>query len=63
MNNKIVGLILIAAGVALGLWGYDVYDSVSAEVTRVFNGDTPIEAWAGMIGGAICILLGIMRIK
>lgn len=63
MNNKILGIILIIVGVALAMWGYDVYDSASAQITRTFSGDTPIEAWAGMGGGAFLILLGILRLK
>ena len=51
MNKKIIGIILIIAGVALVAWGYNIYDSAGSQVTRVLNGDTPIEAWAGMVGG------------
>jgi len=63
MNNKIIGVIFIIAGVALALWGYDVYDSASSQLSRTLNGDTPIEAWAGMVGGAIAILAGIIKLK
>lgn len=63
MNNKIIGIVLIIAGVALAIWGYNIYDSASATMSRALNGDTPIEAWAGMVGGVIAILIGITRIK
>lgn len=63
MNNKTIGIVLIVVGVALAIWGYDIYDSAGSQVTRAFSGDTPIEAWAGMIGGAVCILLGIYKLK
>ncbi|MCC2616186.1 DUF3185 family protein [Aestuariibacter halophilus] len=63
MNNKIIGIVLIIVGVALAMWGYDVYDSASAQLSRTFDGDTPIEAWAGMAGGVICVLVGIMKVK
>ncbi|UJF20400.1 DUF3185 family protein [Shewanella sp. OMA3-2] len=63
MNNKIIGIILIAAGVAFAIWGYNVYDSASSQVTRAINGDTPIEAWLGMVGGAIAVLIGLTKIK
>ncbi|TMO23120.1 DUF3185 family protein [Pseudoalteromonas sp. S4741] len=63
MTNKIIGIALIVIGVALGMWGYDVYDSASSQVTRALNGETPIEAWLGFIGGAVCILVGITRLK
>jgi len=63
MNKKIIGIILIIIGTALAVWGYSVYDSAGAQITRAINGDTPIEAWVGMIGGVISILIGIIRLK
>jgi uncharacterized membrane protein YidH (DUF202 family) len=63
MNNKILGIILLAVGVALAAYGYNVYDSAGSQLTRALSGDTPIEAWAGMVGGAICILIGILKMK
>ena len=63
MNNKILGIILIIAGTALAYWGFDIYDSASSQISRAFSGETPLEAWAGMVGGAICVVLGIAKIK
>jgi hypothetical protein len=63
MNNKVIGIVLILAGVALAIWGYNVYDSAGSQVSRALSGDTPIEAWAGMVAGAVCIVLGILRVK
>jgi len=55
--------VLIIIGVALAIWGYDVYEAAGSQVSRALSGDTPIEAWAGMIGGAVCIIVGITRVK
>ncbi|MBY5991768.1 DUF3185 family protein [Ferrimonas balearica] len=63
MNNKIVGIVLLVIGVALAAWGYNIYDSASSQVTRALSGDAPMEAWAGMIGGAICALIGLFKLK
>jgi len=63
MNNKIIGIVLIIVGAALTMWGYNIYDSTSAQVSRALSGDTPIEAWAGMVGGVVCVLIGITRLK
>lgn len=63
MNNKIVGIVLIVVGVALTIWGYNVYDSAGSQITRAFSGDTPIEAWIGMVGGVIAVLIGITKVK
>lgn len=63
MNRKVIGIILLILGTALAIWGYNIYDSASSEISRAFSGDTPVEAWAGMVGGAICIVLGISAVK
>lgn len=63
MNNKIVGIVLVVAGVALAIWGYNIYDSAGSQITRAVNGETPIEAWVGMVGGVIALLIGISKLK
>ncbi|QSE97361.1 DUF3185 family protein [Fulvivirga lutea] len=63
MTKKIIGVVLIVAGIALAKWGYDIYDSASSQITRALIGDTPFEAWAGMVAGGVCILLGIRQLK
>lgn len=63
MKHKYLGIVLLVVGIALAAWGYNVYDSASSQITRAFSGDAPLEAWAGMVGGAICIILGILKIK
>ena len=63
MNTKIIGLVLIVIGVALAVWGYNIYDSAGSQIGRALSGETPIEAWAGMVGGAICIVVGILKVK
>jgi len=63
MNNKIIGIILVIAGAALALWGYNIYDAASSQVTRAISGDTPIEAWVGMVGGVVCVLVGLTRLR
>ena len=63
MNNKVIGIILIIVGLALIFWGYTIYDSAGSQISRSLSGDTPIEAWGGLVGGAICLVLGIFRVK
>ena len=63
MNNKYIGIILIIVGVALAFWGYNIFDSAGSQVGRALSGDAPIEAWAGMIGGAICVAIGAYKVK
>jgi uncharacterized membrane protein YidH (DUF202 family) len=63
MNNKIMGIVLIIIGVALTIWGYNIYDAAGSQISRALNGSTPIEAWVGMLGGAICLIVGILKVK
>ena len=63
MKNKYIGVALVVVGVALAIWGYDVYDSAASQVTRAISGDAPLEAWLGMVGGAICIVIGMLKLK
>ncbi|SEA08657.1 DUF3185 family protein [Microbulbifer marinus] len=63
MNKKYLGIVLIIIGAALMAWGYSVYDSAGSQISRAISGDTPIEAWIGMVGGAICLLIGIVKLK
>lgn len=63
MNNKILGIILIVAGIALAIWGYNIYDAATSQVTRALSGETPIKAWVGMVGGLICVLVGFTKVK
>ena len=63
MNNKVIGIILIIVGVGLFFWGYNIYDSAGSQVSRALSGDTPLEAWAGMVGVVICLVIGISRVK
>lgn len=63
MNNKIVGIVLVVIGIALAVWGYNIYDSASSQITQAISGDVPIEAWAGMVGGVICIVFGASKIR
>ena len=63
MNKKTIGIALIIIGVVLAAWGYNVFDSPGSHISRALQGSAPIQAWAGMLGGALCVLLGIWKVK
>lgn len=63
MTNKFIGIVLVIVGVALALWGYNFYDSAGSKISRAFSGDAPLEAWAGLVGGFICIVIGTLKLK
>ena len=63
MNSKMIGIILIIIGVALSIWGYNIYDSVGSQLNRSLTGDGSTKAWAAMVGGTILTVLGIYKVK
>ena len=63
MNNRQIGVVLIIIGIALVIWGYNIYDSAGSQVSRALSGDAPLEAWATMIGGAVCAAFGFFKLK
>ena len=63
MNNKQIAIVLIIVGITLAIWGYNIYDSAGSQVSRALSGDAPIEAWAAMIGGAVCATFGFYKLK
>ena len=63
ITNKTIGIVLIIIGAALALWGYNIYDSAGSQINRALSGNTPIKAWAGIVGGAICLVIGIIKVK
>jgi len=63
MNHKQIAIVLIIVGIALAIWGYNIYDSAGSQVSRALSGDAPIEAWAAMIGGAVCAAFGFYKLK
>jgi len=62
-NNKIIGVVLIVAGVGLLFWGYDIYDSAGSQVSRAISGEAPMKAYALLIGGAVSAILGVLKLK
>jgi drug/metabolite transporter (DMT)-like permease len=62
-NNKIIGIALIIIGAGLLFWGYDIYESAGSKISRAISGEAPMKAYAFMIGGAVAIVLGILKVK
>lgn len=61
--RKMIGVGFIIIGAVLAAWGYDIYASAGSQISRALSADAPIEAWIGMVGGAIFVLVGITKVK
>lgn len=62
MNNKIIGIVLLVVGVALLVWGYNISQSLSGQLSQTFSGSPGDKAMFMYIGGAICAALGIFSL-
>jgi len=61
--DKVIGIVLLIAGIGLLFWGYDLYDSALSQVSRAMGGEAPTKAYAALVAGGICAVLGILKLK
>ena len=62
MTPKIVGIILLVAGLGLLLWGYNMSQSIGGQLQNTFTsspGDKPMLLY---IGGGILAAAGVFQI-
>jgi uncharacterized membrane protein len=57
-NSSTIGIILLVAGIALLLWGINLYGAFGNKLTRAFTGASTNETMIFLIAGAICTVLG-----
>ena len=62
MNKKIIGIVLLAVGVALFFWGYNMTQSVGEEMKEAFTGSFSDKATWLMIGGGALGLIGLLQL-
>ena len=58
-NKKMIGAILLALGVGLAIWGYQLSDSVGSQMTKAISGSYTDKVMMMYIGGAISIIAGL----
>lgn len=56
---KVIGLVLLVGGAGAGYWGYQMSQSVVAELSRAMSGALPDEVMYRYIGGAISAVVGL----
>lgn len=59
MLNKVIGLVLIIAGIGLLYWGYNESQSISSQVSEAFSGSPQDKVMYKYIGGAVALVVGI----
>lgn len=56
---KVIGLVLIVAGAGLLIWGYQLSDSLTAQITETVSGAMPDAVMGRYIAGAASVVVGI----
>lgn len=62
MKKKQIGFALLAVGIILLAWGYQVSGSFGSQVSQAFGGAPSDKAMYLYIVGAVCTVLGLFRI-
>ncbi len=58
--NKIIGVILLVAGIFLLVRGHDISQSVNSQVKNLFTGSPTDKVVYYYVGGAICCAAGFV---
>ena len=61
-SSKMIGIVLLVVGIALLVWGVDVYGAFGSKLGRAISGDISNKALALFIIGGISSGLGIYKI-
>lgn len=56
---KMIGLILLVAGLGMAFWGYQMSDAFTSQLSKGLTGALPDAVMYRYIGGAICSVAGI----
>lgn len=57
--GKLIGLILVVAGIVLLYWGYETHQSVGSQVTELVTGAPSDKAMWLLLGGAVSVVAGL----
>ena len=61
-NKKMIGAILLAVGIGLAIWGYQLSGSVGSQLTKAISGSHTDKAMMMYIGGAVSIIAGLFML-
>jgi len=57
--NNIIGIVIVALGVVLLVFGFNESHSFNSDVTRVFTGNPTDRSMWMIIGGAVAVIAGL----
>lgn len=62
MKNKAQGIIILAAGVILLVWGYNISQSVSSQIGQALSAGSFNKSTIIMIIGGLCAAFGFFKL-
>ncbi|WP_018624570.1 DUF3185 family protein [Kangiella aquimarina] len=62
MNNKIISIVVLVAGIALFFWGYNMTQGAEEQIREAWTGSFSDKATWLMIGGGILALVGLLQL-
>jgi hypothetical protein len=62
-RSQLTAIILLVAGIALLIWGSDLYGAFGNKVTRAIDGSVDVKTIVVLAAGAVCTLLGLARLR
>jgi hypothetical protein len=62
-NNKLIGIILLVVGVVLIVQGLNEYGAFGSKLSRAISGEISLRTLAFFIGGGVCAVLGINKLR
>jgi hypothetical protein len=62
-RSQLIAIILLVAGIALLIWGSDLYGAFGNQVSRTLDGSVDVKTIVVLVAGAICTLLGLSRLR
>jgi drug/metabolite transporter (DMT)-like permease len=60
--GRLIGVLLLVAGVVLALWGYNVSQSFSSQFNEIVSGSPSDKTLYLYAAGGICAVLGLLKI-
>ncbi len=61
-TSQLLAIILLVAGIALLIWGSNMYGAFGNTFTRAIDGSTDAKTIVILVAGAICTLLGLIKL-
>lgn len=62
-RSQLTAIVLLVAGIALLIWGSDLYGAFGSKLTRALDGSVDIKTIVVLVAGGVCTLLGLAKLS